>query len=78
MKVWASKTLSHRKIPILFQTLCCHAVALFAIRLALTSTFLRFVIQSNQTGHGVKDRAVDRSGRLDGSAEAFRKNTNMI
>lgn len=78
MKVWASKTLSHRKILILFQTLCCHAVALFAIRLALTSTFLRFVIQSNETGHGVKDRAVDRSGRLDGSAEAFRKNTNMI
>lgn len=50
----------------------------FAIRLVLKSTFLSFVIQSNERGRGVKDRVVDRSGRLDSSDEGFRTDTNRI
>lgn len=73
MKVWAPKKIPERSKCFLNSSLLS-----FAIRLTRKSTFLKFVIQCNETGHGVEDRVVDRSGQLDGSEEAFRKNTNAI
>lgn len=69
---------SAKKIPESSWCFLNSSLSSFAIKLVQKSTFLRFVIQSNETGHGVKDRVVDRSGQLEGSKEAFRKDTNAI